>query len=109
MSAREKYEAALERANAKENDPKRLEKSARARERYAQKKQIAAHTSAASPSPVPLPQDVLTNVEATAQDEERQPQANGLKTCLCHKEQNRPHDSHGCCKATVDSIRFSAR
>src|SRR5437660_8466200 len=31
------------------------------------------------------------------------------KTCLCHKGQNRPMDSHGCCKAQIDSIRYPGR
>ena len=88
MSMKDKYLEAMQRADAK--DAARAAKKARAQQ-------------PASSAPV----EPQRSAVKAAQEEgmEIQPR----KTCLCHKGQNRPMDSHGCCKAQIDSIRYPGR
>src|SRR5438477_8833995 len=108
MGAKGRYLEAMQRAD--ERDAARAAKKDRAQKRA----QARAHAASVQSSPVQTDQDVLASVPSTAAQVggESQPETQtkpGRKTCLCHKGQNRPMDSHGCCKATIDSIRFSSR
>jgi len=106
MSTKDKYLEAIQRADAK--DAARAAKKDRAQKRATLRAQASAPAQASVQSSPSLQsdQDVLASVPATAPQEE---ESQTKKMCLCHKEQNRLMDSHGCCKATIDAIRFSSR
>jgi hypothetical protein len=89
------------------------ERQAKKDEARARKAQKITDTSTASASLVQLlqPMDQSTVALNTPVESQRSAvkAAPARKTCSCHKDQNRPMDSHGCCKATIDGIRFSSR
>jgi len=98
MSTKDKYLEAIQRADA--NDAARAAKKDRAQKRATLRAQASAPAQASVQSSPSLhsDQDVLASVPATAPQEE---ESQTKKMCLCHKEQNRLMDSHGCCKATI--------
>jgi hypothetical protein len=100
MSAKQKYEAALERANAKD--------AARAARAQARAHKIADE-STLSANPIPVQPEQRQTASSAVEDSKAAAEESQRRTCLCHKDQNRPMDSHGCCKAQIDSIRFGSR
>ena len=97
MGAKGRYLEAMQRADAR--DVAR----AATKDRAAKRAALRAQTSS-SPAVQPTQPITETNVSVigimAAQGEEIP-----RKTCLCHKAEHRPHDSYGCCKAQIDSIR----
>src|SRR5437016_833202 len=99
MGAKGRYLEAMQRADARD--------AARAatKDRAAKRAALRAQTSS-SPAVQPTQPITETNVPVigimAAQGEESQPQP---KLCICHGD--RPVDSHGLCKPSVDSLRFS--
>ena len=101
MGAKGRYLEAMQRADAR--DVAR----AATKDRAAKRAALRAQTSS-SPAVQPTQPITETNVPVNgikaAQGEENQPQP---KLCICHGD--RPIDSHGLCKPSVDSARWVGR
>src|SRR5437016_8047916 len=89
---------------ADEKDAARAAKKDRASKRAALRAQTSSSPAVQPTQPITETNVPVNGIKA-AQGEENQPR----KTCLCHKAERRPHDSYGCCKAQIDSIRWTGR
>jgi hypothetical protein len=71
--------------------------------------QEIADTSSASSLPVQPEATTSENTSLRSGIEKAAQLERVKKFCLCHKEQHRPHESRGCCRAQIDSIRWTGR
>src|SRR5438128_10764921 len=102
MSMKDRVEEAMRRAD--ERDAARAATKDRAAKRAALRAQTSSSPAVRPTQPITETKVPVIGIKA-AQGEESQPR----KTCLCHKAERRPRDSYGCCKAQIDSIRWTGR